>query len=201
MRARSSHLLVLVALAPVMAAAQTDSVRPFVYSRATEAQLDSLYAPLGYFMHRDEQGVYPGLTLAGKRDYLERFWARRNPTPGATDNKAADAYNGRLAYVNGHFHEGDANGTATPGWRTDRGRIYLENGPADITLSASWPAVPLPFTVWKYIRGGKIRKYCFVDLTLFGTYVLVYSTEGHETTRPDWPLLVGEDAAQDILNF
>jgi GWxTD domain-containing protein len=200
MHARCLSLFAAVTLLPASAPAQTDSAHRAAYSKATEAELDSLYAPLGYFMHRDEQGVYPSLTVQGKRDYLRRFWARRNPTPGASDNKAADAFNDRLAYVNSHFREGDPAGTGTPGWRTDRGRIYLENGPPDITLSARWPAVPLPFTVWKYTR-GKERKYCFVDLTLFGNYVLVYSSDEHETTRPDWPLLLGVQASQEILNF
>jgi GWxTD domain-containing protein len=200
MQAPWLSLSVILTLLPAPVPAQGDSAHRAAYSKATEAELDSLYAPLGYFMRRDEQGVYPGLTLEGKRDYLRRFWARRNPTPGASDNKAADAYNDRLAYVNTHFRESEPGGTPTPGWRTDRGRIYLENGPPDITLSARWPAVPLPFTVWKYTK-EKLRKYCFVDLTLFGNYVLVYSTDEHELTRPDWPLLLGAEAAQEILAF
>lgn len=200
MQVRWLPLSLLAVLVPASAPAQMDSARPFVYSRATEAQLDSLYAPLGWFMHRDEQGVYPGLSLDGKRDYLRRFWARRNPTPGAPDNRAAEVFNIRLAYVNGHFREDEKTSAPTPGWRTDRGRIYLENGAPDITMSARPPAVPLPFTVWKYTR-KTLRKYCFVDLTLFGTYVLVYSTDDREITRPDWPLLVGDVASEEILEF
>jgi hypothetical protein len=29
----------------------------------------------------------------------------------------------------------------------------------------------------------------------------VYSTDEHETTRPDWPLLLGVQASQEILAF
>src|SRR2546425_7059484 len=45
-----------------------------------EGQLDSLYAPLIYLMSEDEQGIYPSLTLEGKRSFLRKFWARRDPT-------------------------------------------------------------------------------------------------------------------------
>src|SRR2546427_6358909 len=51
------------------------------FAYATTAQLDSLYGPLLYLMQPDERGIYPTLTPSGKRDYLRRFWSRRDPTP------------------------------------------------------------------------------------------------------------------------
>ena len=173
---------------------------PDSYTRASERQLDSLYAPLVYLMRRDEQGVYPSLTLEGKRAFLRDFWARRNPTPGGTKNAAADEFDTRLAYVNHNFREEVAGAREVAGWRTDRGRIYLEEGPPDIVLFRRWPKAPLPFQVWKYMK-GKPRKYVFVDVTLYGNFVLVYSSDEREPTRPDWTLLVGADASREIERF
>ena len=181
------------------AQAQADSSRaPDRVANFSEVQLDSLYGPLLYLMQPDERGVYPALSLAGKREFLRRFWAQRDPTPGTPKNEAEETFNARIAAVNRKFREG---GTSdVPGWRTDRGRIYLQYGPADITLGRHGPGVAVPFEVWKYTR-GKFRKYCFVDLTGFGNYVLVYSTDPAEPSRPEWRVLLGDEYAADVLRF
>ncbi len=200
MRARWLTVAFAAMLIGGSASAQGSPGANGAYATATEAELDSLYAPLGYLMRPDERGVYPGLSLEGKRDFLRRFWARRNPTPGAPENAAAAVFSSRLAYVNRKLNEHNADGAPIAGWRTDRGRIYLENGPPDHTLSGHRPTAPLPYQVWKYTK-GKVRKYCFIDVTLFGNFVLVFSTDGRETTLPDWPLVVGPDAAREIATF
>ena len=63
-------------------AAATPAARPLDrFESLSEGQLDSLYAPLIYLMAEDDQGIYPSLTLDGKRTFLRKFWARRDPTP------------------------------------------------------------------------------------------------------------------------
>ena len=191
MKHRHACWALLLLAVPAIGRAQGDST-------TNEARLDSLYAPLVYLMHQDERGIYASLSVGGKRDFLRRFWARRAPTPGTPKNEAQEAYNARIAAVNRKFREGGA--TEVPGWRTDRGRIYLEYGPPDIVLSRRGPGPTLSFEVWKYTR-AKLRKYCFVDLTGFGNYVLVYSNDVHEPTRPGWRDLLGDEAYWDALNF
>lgn len=168
------------------------------FESATELQLDSLYAPLVYLMHEDEQGTYASLSVDDKRVFLRRFWARRTP-------KAAKEFNARIGTVNRKFSEygPTAHGTApVPGWRTDRGRIYLEYGPPDITLSRRGLGRTLPFSVWKYTQGNqRPRKYCFVDITGFGNYVLVYSNDSREPSRSNWRQLLGDDGYADALDF
>jgi len=168
------------------------------FESATELELDSLYAPLVYLMHEDEQGTYASLPLDEKRAYLRRFWARRTP-------KAEKEFNARIGTVNRKFAEygATAHGTVpVPGWRTDRGRIYLEYGPPDITLSRRGLGRTLPFSVWKYTQGNqRPRKYCFVDITGFGNYVLVYSNDPREPSRSNWRQLLGDDGYADALDF
>jgi hypothetical protein len=101
--------------------------------------------------------------------------------------------------VNKKFHVTGT--TDVPGWRTDRGRIWLQLGQPDITLKRAGPGIRFPFEVWKYTTHGINRKYCFVDLTHFGNFVLVYSNDPHEPTRPQWRQLLGEDEYEDALNF
>ena len=168
------------------------------YSAASEGQLDSLYGPLMYLMRQEQRGIYPSLSLDAKREFLERFWAGRDPTPGTPRNEAQETFNRRIAEVNRKFHE---RGTSdVPGWRTDRGRIYLARGAPDIVLSRRGPGPGLPFEAWRYTQRA-FRKYLFLDLTRFGNYVLVYSTDQGEPSRPGWRLLVSEEVAEEVMGF
>jgi GWxTD domain-containing protein len=152
-RCLTRGFLVLLATAPG-AYAQADQRLPRDrVANASEAQLDSLYGPLVYLMDQDEQGTYPSLTEREKREFLQRFWARRDPSPGTAKNEAQEQFNARIGTVNRKFSEGRAD--VVPGWRTDRGRVYLEYGPPDITLTRRGLGFTLPFTVWKYAQGDK----------------------------------------------
>ena len=107
------------------------------FASATTAQLDSLYGPLLFLMQPDERGIYPTLTPSGKRDYLRRFWSRRDPTPGTAENELEEDFYRHIAEANRRFREGGA--AQIPGWRTDRGRIFIRLGPPDEVLSRPQP--------------------------------------------------------------
>lgn len=166
------------------------------FAQGSEARLDSLYGPLLYLMAPEERGIYAALSVARKRDYLRRFWARRDPTPGTFPNEVADEFYLRVAEANRMFREGGA--AAIPGWRTDRGRVYIALGSPDETLGRLQPPGALPYEVWKYTRTQ--LKYCFVDLTRFGNYVLVWSNDRRERSEPNWRQLLGP-AAYEVLRF
>ncbi len=57
--------------------------------------------------------------------FIEAFWQRRDPTPDTEENEFKEEHYRRIAYANEHFAAG------IPGWKTDRGRIYIVFGPAD----------------------------------------------------------------------
>src|SRR5207302_313988 len=79
------------------------------------------------------------------------------------------------------FREGGA--AQIPGWRTDRGRVFIRLGPPDEVLSRPQPPGSLPYEVWKYTRQRQL-KYCFVDLTRFGNYVLLWTNDRLEPSEP-----------------
>ncbi|MFQ5741462.1 MAG: GWxTD domain-containing protein [Acidobacteriota bacterium] len=60
-----------------------------------------------------------------KEAFMLRFWKRRDPTPATARNEYKEEYYRRWKYVNSRFREG------VPGWRSDRGRVYLVHGPPD----------------------------------------------------------------------
>ncbi len=191
-------LLVLSALSRVAAAQRQVAQVRDRFADLPEARLDSLYGPLLYLMHPDERGIYSGLSVSGKRDYLRRFWARRDPSPTTPQNELEEEFYIRVREANRRFHEGGA--APIPGWRTDRGRIFIRYGPPDDVLSRPQPGPTLPYEVWKYTR-GRVRKFCFVDLTRFGNYVLVYADDAAEASQPSWRQLLGREAYEQVLRF
>jgi GWxTD domain-containing protein len=60
-----------------------------------------------------------------REEFIEQFWARRNPDPDSPENTFKEEHYRRIAYANEHFS------TGVPGWKTDRGRIYIVWGPPD----------------------------------------------------------------------
>lgn len=74
----------------------------------------------------EEKSAFKQLSNDEERDnFIEAFWARRDPTPDTEENEFKEEHYRRIAYANEHFAAG------IPGWKTDRGRIYIIYGPAD----------------------------------------------------------------------
>jgi GWxTD domain-containing protein len=74
----------------------------------------------------EERAAFKQLSNDEERDnFIEQFWLRRDPTPDTEENEYKEEHYRRIAYANEHFPAG------IPGWKTDRGRIYIMYGPAD----------------------------------------------------------------------
>jgi GWxTD domain-containing protein len=179
-------------------AAATAETRRDVFSDMTEAQLDTLYLPLVYVMASNEQGQYPSLTLEGKGRFLRQFWERRDPTPGTARNEAQEDFYARIAEANRRFREGGA--AQIPGWRTDRGRIFIKYGEPDAVHREPMAGGTYPFEIWKYTQRRPL-KYVFADLTRFGNYALIWTDDIREPSRPNWRELLGPDAVTVVERF
>lgn len=102
------------------------------------------------------------------RDSLwQQFWNQRDPTPGTDRNEAMDEYFEKISQANQQFTIG-----IKPGWRTDRGQIYIRYGsPDEIERHPFETEVPA-YEIWYYYRDG--RKFIFSDDQGFGDYRLTY---------------------------
>jgi GWxTD domain-containing protein len=161
----------------------------------TEPELDEAYQPLIYLMSADEQGVYSSLSLEGKRKWLRQFWARRDPTAGTRRNEERERFYGAIEEANRRYREGGA--SAIPGWRTDRGRIFIKYGAPDEILERRVQTGASPYEIWKYTRHRSL-KYVFMDLTRFGNYTLIFTNDVRERSRPDWQEMLGPDGLADL---
>ena len=83
---------------------------------------------VAYIITDQERAAFVQLQTDPEREkFIEQFWARRNPTPGTPENEYRPEHYRRIEYANEHF----APSSGTPGWKTDRGRIYITFGPPD----------------------------------------------------------------------
>ncbi len=81
---------------------------------------------VAYVITPEEKEAFLRLGTDEEREqFIEQFWLRRDPTPDSPDNENREEHYRRIAYANERFSSGK------PGWRTDRGRIYIAWGPPD----------------------------------------------------------------------
>lgn len=113
-----------------------------------------------YIISDRERAAFAALQSDPEREkFIEQFWSRRDPTPGTPANEMKEEHYRRIAYSNGRFAAG------IPGWKTDRGRIYIVRGPADEIEShpsgGGLSGLSFPYEVWRYRDGN--ASYVFVD--------------------------------------
>jgi len=136
-----------------------------------------------YIITDAEKAAFLRLTTNEEREqFIEEFWRRRNPDPDSPENTAREEHYRRIAYANEHFSSG------IPGWKTDRGHIYILWGPPDeIDAHAAGSTYDRPpeqgggsttvyaFDIWRYRHlediGDNIELW-FVDPSGSGEYHL-----------------------------
>ena len=128
-----------------------------------------------------EKSAFMQLSNDEERDqFIEAFWQRRDPTPDTEENEFKEEHYRRIAYANEHYAAG------IPGWRTDRGHMYIVFGPADEIDShpsggtyerpmeeGGGETSTFPFETWRYryIEGiGQEVIIEFVDTCMCGDY-------------------------------
>jgi GWxTD domain-containing protein len=151
-------------------------------------ELDSQYKKwlnedVVYIISPEERSAFLHLQTNEEREqFIEQFWQRRNPDPDSAENTFKEEHYRRIAYTNEHYSSG------IPGWKTDRGRIYIMWGPPDEVQSnpsggaydrpaseGGGETSTYPFEDWRYryLEGiGENVELEFVDPTMTGEYKL-----------------------------
>jgi GWxTD domain-containing protein len=151
-------------------------------------ELDNVYKKwldedVTYIITPEERSAFLRLQTNEEREqFIEQFWLRRNPDPDSPENTFKEEHYRRIAYTNEHYASG------IPGWKTDRGRIYIMWGPPDEVDSnpsggsyerpadeGGGETSTYPFEDWRYryLEGiGNNVEIEFVDPTMTGEYHL-----------------------------
>jgi GWxTD domain-containing protein len=157
-------------------------------ARKTLKELDSQYRQwlnedVIYIISPEERNAFLQLDTNEEREqFIEQFWLRRSSNPDLPDNDFKEEHYRRIAYANEHYASG------IPGWKTDRGRMYIMWGPADEVDShptggtydrpmeeggGSTTTYPWETWRWRYLEGiGENIILEFVDPSGSGEYHL-----------------------------
>ena len=160
-----------------------------VKAEPKEAYKRWLNTDVDYIITKDEKRAFLALTTDEEREnFIENFWRRRDPNPDTEENEYREQYYERIAYANEHFSSG------IPGWKTDRGRIYIAWGKPDSiethptggaydrpSYEGGGSTTTYPFEVWWYRHLDNVGdglEIEFVDPTGTGEYRL--ARDAHE---------------------
>lgn len=168
---RTGFLQLTFALLVIVATAHAQSNDKSARHHSESAYQQWLDTDVAYIIAPEEKAAFSRLSQDSDRDhFIEQFWLRRDPDPGTLKNEFKEEHYRRIAYANEHFAAG------VPGWRSDRGRIYILYGPptgvdAHHTNDDSGP----PTEIWHYrsnSREGRAVDFKFVDFCRCGAYRL-----------------------------
>ncbi len=142
------------------------TVKPYTspQAMAPQNQLNGTYKKwvaedVRWIISDQEKVAFAVLSSDEERDqFIQNFWQRRNPTPDSKVNPYRDAYYQRIAYANEHYAHG-----SVPGWKSDRGMIYIKFGKPDTVDShpaegqdarpaqeGGGTTATYPFEIWHY---------------------------------------------------
>jgi GWxTD domain-containing protein len=94
-----------------------------------------------YLIAPEERAAFLDLNSDVERDeFIEQFWYRRNPKPDSLQNQTKIEHYRRIAFADKHFAAGPS--LNLPGWKTDRGKIYILLGPPDRIESRQLDVLP-----------------------------------------------------------
>ncbi|MEW6455159.1 MAG: GWxTD domain-containing protein [Acidobacteriota bacterium] len=167
-----------------------------------EQQLDpeskEFLSKVRYIITSQERKNFLKVPAEKRKEFIEEFWKKRDPTPETEENEFKDEYSKRIEEANRLFVGG-----SRPGWLQDRGRVYIMYGPP--TEVDRYPMgtiyTDIPYEVWYY----GFTPIVFVDYTRTGDYELtpeslMYLNEIKWVAKP----LTGEPikpAKSRILNY
>jgi GWxTD domain-containing protein len=165
---------------------QLSDKEKFAQQKALKGELHGVYKTwldqdVRWIITDQEMQAFKHLANDEERDqFIENFWLRRNPNPDSPENEFREEHYARIAYANERFAAGK------PGWKTDRGHIYIAYGKPDSIDShpsggsyerpmdeGGGNTSTYPFEIWhyRYLQGvGDNIDIEFVDTCMCGDY-------------------------------
>jgi GWxTD domain-containing protein len=174
---RALALIILLAIfgapaAPQALSVPSKAVLPERYKRWLDEEVV-------YIITKREREVFLQLQTDRERDiFIEAFWKQRDPTPGTPRNEYQEEHRRRLDYANKFY----GRSTPLPGWKTDRGRIYILLGPPRNIEQYDNVNGVYPTEIWFYLGDPDLGLPTAFNVIFFkkdggGDYILYSPTE------------------------
>jgi GWxTD domain-containing protein len=150
------------------------------YRLRSEKDLDKEFETTRYIASGEERKIYHSLKADGKREYLVKFWQKRDESPETPQNEYRDRYLALVRFANDNFS------AFREGWKTDMGRVLLLYGEPDEIERYPSSNDARAYQIWHFfeVEGGV--QFVFVELRSGGEMELVHSTARNELQDPEW---------------
>ena len=139
---------------------------------------------IAYLATEQELDLYDSFNLTGKKAFIEKFWADRDPTPGTEINEAREEHLKRFTFAAINFRST----TQKEGWKSDMGRVFILYGPPDDIERHPADAEANAWEKWIYeaLKGQGNVYFIFGDMEGFGRYTLLHSDLRGERYDENW---------------
>jgi len=182
-------------VAPVALQEDLESVGPL--NRLLEREIDTEFEVMKYLVTREEKLIFQQLdNVAGKRKYLHFLWHKTRQEYSVSGWLLRDEYLARVA-----FTEQNYNSLYEPGWRSDRGRIFILYGaPSHIERFPSTQEL-MPYQKWtyEYLQGQSNIIFVFVDKRGFGRLEMIHSTLRGEIQDYNWEQTINRGTNENFF--
>lgn len=156
------------------------------YEKPVTRTLDSLEIEkeldeVEFLLKRDKFRLPDSVTIAEKADFLDEFWRQYDDGSDSRDGVARLRFKARIEEVNSRWTT-----SRNPGYRTDRGRVYVLYGEPDSRETHPYDIHAKPYEIWNYdkLEGGVI--FVFIDRSNLNEYFLAHSSKPGEVFNPNW---------------
>ncbi len=160
----------------------TTAVLSSAFGSMSEEELEDLFDKSKYLATKNELDKFNKLSnIEGKREFMFEFWKTKDAESGLNQNEYFRNYIQRVNISNERYSS-----MGKPGWKTDRGRVFLLYGePTEIERYPN-QIDTRPYEIWHYneMEGGVY--FIFADITGFSDYTLVNSTKRGELRDDNW---------------
>ena len=177
-------VIILILMTAIIGFAQDPADKPINQKKEPNANKvfeKWLDEDVSLIITRAERDAFLKLKTNEEREnFIDHFWRRRDPDSDTEENEFREEYYERIAYANEKFTSG------IPGWKTDRGKIYIIHGKPDSIEShpsggsyerpsyeGGGSTTTYPFEVWFYRHLDNVGdglEFEFVDPTGTGEY-------------------------------
>ncbi|MGA2362814.1 MAG: GWxTD domain-containing protein [Candidatus Aminicenantales bacterium] len=142
MRSWRGGLLLCLGLAAILAACASAGIE-----KGLDPESREFFSKVRLIITPEERRTFLSLPAEKRKEFIQDFWARRDPTPGTPKNEYKEEYFRRIEQANHLF-----SGGGSPGWLQDRGRVYITLGPPDTreTYPRGMTFYGLPTEIWWY---------------------------------------------------
>lgn len=131
-RLPAAEIILVFALGILLSGCMAQKTGRVTLDPASQQFLDLI----GYIILPVEEKIFKEMPPEDRGEFINDFWARRDPDPSTPFNEYRQIYYTRLAVADKAFGKGK------PGWKTDRGRIYILLGPPTNIISKAMGDVP-----------------------------------------------------------